>query len=69
MKYVTIDILPNGFFKYKDWICDAVCESKYSNLIKFIAEEEAEHYFQNQPERSKRDDPKMGCGALNSMET
>jgi len=26
-------------------------------------------FDQYQPERSKREDPAMGCGALNSMET
>jgi len=44
-QYITLDILENGNYKHKDWICDAVCDSKYSYLIKFIVEQETEDYM------------------------
>ncbi len=44
-KYITLDIFEDGICKHKDWICDAVCNSSYSYLIKYIVEKENEVYL------------------------
>lgn len=45
MKYITIDVLPNGQIQHKDWVPNAVCSSRFSHLIRYIVEEEIDDYI------------------------
>jgi hypothetical protein len=56
LEYITLDVLDDGNVKHKDWICDAVCTSRFSNIIQFIVEEETSEFFKNQLDRNKRED-------------
>ncbi len=45
MEYLTIEVLEDGCFKYKDWVYDGIIHSKYYHLIRYILEEEIEDYI------------------------
>jgi len=51
----------------RDYI-DAMNTSMQGDTI-FCSEQLWNEIMKSRPERSKREDPEMGCGALDSMET
>lgn len=61
MKYLTLDLIENGCVKHKDWVIDAIMTSRFSQIIKYIVEEEQEYFFNNQTECSKRKDHCSNC--------
>jgi len=42
--YITLDVFADGTYKHKEWVVNAICCSKYTHIIKYIVEEETEHY-------------------------
>ena len=56
MDYITLETFKDGSFKHRDWICHAICSTNFTNIIKYIVEEETKDFLNNQPERSKRED-------------
>lgn len=49
MKYISLDIIENGCIKHKEWVIDAIFTSRFSHIIKYIVEEETEHFCNNNP--------------------